>query len=65
MLNKYSLSLLRKIESDGDEMRSLGSLFHDKGPATAKALSVNFDRYLRAENCRHDPDRKPGSARVE
>ena len=34
------LSCLRKMESDGDDLISSGSLFHDKGP------SANFVLYL-------------------
>ena len=54
------------MEGDGDDLISLGSLFHDKGLATAKA-PMSIVRYLGTAGCGHDPDRKPGlrSARVE
>ena len=47
------------MESCGDDQISSGILFHDNGPATAKASSHELSG--------NDADRKPGlrSARVE
>ena len=40
----HSLSLLRKVDSDGDSLTSSDCLLHNKGPSTAKARSANFER---------------------
>ena len=48
------------MESEGDDLVSSGSLFHDKCPTMVKARSAHFVRYRGTASCGHDPDSEPG-----
>ena len=46
------------MQSNRDDLTSLGSLFHDDGPAIVKACSANFVRCLGTNKCRKEPDQR-------